>query len=191
MLRNYIFYLIGNSLTKCQKQLQEAIHLPPDPKRLVPQCKFNGNYEEIQCNKSSGLCWCVEKDMKEIPSTVTNQTVHCPPLGKKLKQLYSIKFINYFSDLIGCVHIYLVKMQLFSFLETNSLCWTRYQQNIRKGIHIPWCMPDGSFSPLQIQGSRFFCVNVKGGEVPGTSVDVSQGKPDCHAASKFTQTTFT
>jgi len=137
----------GNSLTKCQKQLQEAIHLPPDLKRFVPHCKFNGNYEEIQCNRSSGLCWCVEKDMKEISSTVTNQTVHCPPL------------------------------------EANSLCWTRYQQNIRKGSHTPWCMPDGSFSPLQIQGSRFFCVNAKGAEVAGTSVDVSQGKPDCHAAN--------
>ena len=76
------------------------------------------------------------------------------------------------------------------FLEANSLCWTRYQQNIRKGTHTPWCMPDGSFSPLQIQGSRFFCVNAKGAEVAGTSVDVSQGKPDCHAASKFYQKKF-
>ena len=100
MMCNYFLYLIGNSLTKCQKQLQEAIHLPPDLKRFVPHCKFNGNYEEIQCNRSSGLCWCVEKDMKEISSTVTNQTVHCPPLGKKLEELYTIKFIHYFSDLL-------------------------------------------------------------------------------------------
>ena len=101
MMCNYFLYLIGNSLTKCQKQLQEAIHLPPDLKRFVPHCKFNGNYEEIQCNRSSGLCWCVEKDMKEISSTVTNQTVHCPLFGKKFKELYTIKFIHYFCNLMG------------------------------------------------------------------------------------------
>ena len=71
--------------------------------------------------------------------------------------------------------------------ETDSLCWKRYQQNIKSGIpgsHVPWCRSDGSFSPLQVQSSQFFCVNKMGDEVSGTSVDMSLGKPDCHAASK-------
>ena len=74
------------------------------------------------------------------------------------------------------------------FLEANSLCWARYQQNIRSGSsasHVPWCKSDGSFSPLQIQGSQFFCINERGDEIAGTSVDVSLGRPDCRAAGEF------
>ena len=77
---------------------------------------------------------------------------------------------------------------LFLPSETHSLCWTRYQQNIRSGTagsHVPWCRPDGSFSPLQVQGSLYFCINDRGDEVVGTSVDVSLGIPDCQAASTF------
>ncbi|XP_068710293.1 uncharacterized protein [Montipora foliosa] len=141
---------LGNSLTECQKMLQAAIHLPPDSKRVLPHCKLNGNYEEIQCHSYSGLCWCVDKDGREVSSSTTNRTVDCP------------------------------------FIETNSLCWTRYQTNVRRGTgdtHIPWCTKKGGFFPLQIQGSQFFCVNDRGYELAGTSVDIKQGKPDCRAAN--------
>ena len=76
----------------------------------------------------------------------------------------------------------------FTIAEPESLCWKRYQQNIMSGVtgsHIPWCRPDGSFSPLQIQSSQYFCVNNMGDEVAGTSVDISLGKPDCRAASTY------
>ncbi|KAJ7381089.1 hypothetical protein OS493_004687 [Desmophyllum pertusum] len=138
-------------LDQCQKQLQEAINLPPNPERFVPQCKFDGSYEEIQCQNSTGLCWCVDLDGNKLSSTATNETVTCPTIDAK------------------------------------SLCWTRFQQSIRSasaGSHVPWCRPDGNFSPLQVQASQFFCINDRGDEVAGTSVDVSPGKPDCRAASK-------
>ena len=72
------------ALTECQKKLQEAIHLQPDPKRFVPHCKLDGNYEELQCQNSSGLCWCVDRGGKELSATATNQTVKCPFTGKRL-----------------------------------------------------------------------------------------------------------
>lgn len=73
------------------------------------------------------------------------------------------------------------------YIDTQSLCWIRYQKRIRStstGSHVPWCRLDGSFSPLQVQGSQFFCISNRGDEIAGTSVDVSLGKPDCSAASK-------
>lgn len=75
-------FLSGISLTQCQKQLQEAINLPPNPERFVPQCKFDGSYEEIQCQNSTGLCWCVDLDGNKLSSTATNETVTCPTIGK-------------------------------------------------------------------------------------------------------------
>ena len=80
-----------------------------------------------------------------------------------------------------------VFFKLYFFEDTKSSCWSRYQQNVRSspaGSHIPWCKADGSFIPFQVQASQFFCVNRRGEELPGMSVDISLGKPDCQAASE-------
>ncbi|PFX15746.1 Equistatin [Stylophora pistillata] len=143
----------GSSLTSCQKQLQEAINLSPDPDKFVPRCKYDGSYEDIQCHKPTGKCWCADRDGNILPSTATGENVTCP----------------YTAD-------------------TKSFCWSRYQQNIRNspvGSHIPWCRADGSFIPFQVQASQFFCVNRRGEELPGMSVDISFGKPDCRAAKTY------
>merc|ERR1711931_98021 len=53
--------------TKCQK-----LQLVPKPGMVgafVPQCKANGEFEEKQCWLSTGYCWCVDKDGKEIAGT--------------------------------------------------------------------------------------------------------------------------
>lgn len=35
----------------------------------VPQCTYDGNFEQIQCHKSTSYCWCVDKTGVEIPRT--------------------------------------------------------------------------------------------------------------------------
>ena len=82
VIREKKFIFLGISLTQCQKQLQEAINLPSDPGKFVPRCKFDGSYEEVQCQNSTGLCWCVDREGKELTFTATNQTVSCPTIGK-------------------------------------------------------------------------------------------------------------
>lgn len=77
-----VFFFSEISLTQCQKQLQEAISLPPDPDRFVPRCKFDGSFEEVQCHSSTGPCWCVDRDGNELSSTATNRTVTCPNIGE-------------------------------------------------------------------------------------------------------------
>ena len=84
------------SLSHCQKQLQEAINLPPDPDRFVPRCKFDGSFEEVQCRNSTGLCWCVDRDGNELSSTTTNLTVTCPNIGKIFIRYIFIRFIYIF-----------------------------------------------------------------------------------------------
>lgn len=78
------------SLTQCQKQLQEVINLPPDPDRFVPRCKFDGSFEEVQCHNSTGLCWCVDRDGNELPSTATSLTVTCPNIGEAFVRYFCV-----------------------------------------------------------------------------------------------------
>ena len=71
----------GGSLTPCQRMYREA------PLRyfqgiLVPRCKLDGQYEEVQCQGSMGECWCVDVDGKELPGTRSPQLIRCPVLGK-------------------------------------------------------------------------------------------------------------
>ena len=36
---------------------------------FVPSCKGDGSYEKKQCHASTGYCWCVSEDGKEIKGT--------------------------------------------------------------------------------------------------------------------------
>lgn len=84
------FFFSETSLTQCQKQLQEVINLPPDPDRFVPRCKFDGSFEEVQCHNSTGLCWCVDRDGNELPSTATSLTVTCPNIGEAFVRYFCV-----------------------------------------------------------------------------------------------------
>lgn len=85
-----VFFFSETSLTQCQKQLQEVINLPPDPDRFVPRCKFDGSFEEVQCHNSTGLCWCVDRDGNELPSTATSLTVTCPNIGEAFVRYFCV-----------------------------------------------------------------------------------------------------
>lgn len=58
----------------------------------MPRCKFDGSYEEVQCQHSTGLCWCVDRDGKELTLTAMNQTVSCPTIGKMFVNVVSFYY---------------------------------------------------------------------------------------------------
>lgn len=64
-------------MTSCQRKYREA----PFQGGLVPRCKLDGQYEEVQCQGSTGECWCVDQDGKELPGNRTTEPVKCPILG--------------------------------------------------------------------------------------------------------------
>jgi len=99
-----VAFYIGIALTKCQKELQKAINLPSHSKQFVSHCKFDGNFEELQCQNSSGLCWCVDRYGKELSSTATNQTVECPLIGKQLGLLNLTLFNFPLCNVTSCIN---------------------------------------------------------------------------------------
>lgn len=68
-------------MTDCQRSYHEA-SLQSSEGVFVPRCKSDGRYEEVQCQESSGECWCVDQNGKEILRTRTTQPVKCPVSGE-------------------------------------------------------------------------------------------------------------
>ncbi|EDO40370.1 predicted protein, partial [Nematostella vectensis] len=62
--------------TPCQRAKGEAL-LSPETKR-VPNCRPDGSYSRVQCDKSTGECWCSSEDGSETPGTRTSGTLRCP-----------------------------------------------------------------------------------------------------------------
>ncbi|EDO40369.1 predicted protein, partial [Nematostella vectensis] len=67
----------GGVLTPCQRRYQEATSSPV-PGSFAPRCRADGSFEEVQCHKSQGYCWCVDQFGNEIPRTRSIKPVRCP-----------------------------------------------------------------------------------------------------------------
>ncbi len=46
---------------------------------VSPSCRLDGQYQQIQCHSSTGVCWCVDTAGMEIPGTRTpgGQSPNC------------------------------------------------------------------------------------------------------------------
>ena len=67
--------------TKCEKEHQIAESLQrqnPNRKVFIPNCNVAGGYERMQCDRSVGECWCVDKMGSEEQGTrVRGTKQHC------------------------------------------------------------------------------------------------------------------
>ncbi|XP_078355343.1 equistatin-like, partial [Oculina patagonica] len=54
------------------------------PGRYSPDCDRDGSYKPLQCQVSSGVCWCVDNQGQEIPGTRGRGKRHCPAPGDRL-----------------------------------------------------------------------------------------------------------
>ena len=79
---NFHIILLGTTdkLTPCQEAYKEAIQ-NPKVGGYIPRCKDDGGFENMQCGGTSGQCWCVDKDGREIPGTRTTKNLQCPDPG--------------------------------------------------------------------------------------------------------------
>lgn len=64
-------------LKDCTATRETAIKLAqedPNAGVFIPQCASNGLYEEVQCHKPTGYCWCVQpRSGRPIPSSATQK----------------------------------------------------------------------------------------------------------------------
>ena len=69
-----------------------------------------------------------------------------------------------------------------------TACWKSYQDALKSDStnrFVPWCRPDGSYSPVQCYRSYCYCVNRDGQEIINTRTFIETGKPRCTYSSEF------
>ncbi|CAD5121918.1 DgyrCDS10382 [Dimorphilus gyrociliatus] len=69
-----------NSTGSCAKAKEAAIQVlkaSPSSPIMIPRCKLSGEWGEIQCLDSLGVCWCVDKNGKQIKGTVVRGRPNC------------------------------------------------------------------------------------------------------------------
>ncbi|XP_038151840.1 nidogen-2 isoform X8 [Cyprinodon tularosa] len=125
--------------TRCQNHKERG---------YVPQCDDDGQYIPLQCQPSTGYCWCVNKDGEEREGTRT-------PPGTQPKDC--------------------TKPASNSRVESVCERWRaslieQYGGKPDPQQYLPQCEPDGEFSPVQCYGESTYCwcVNKEGQEITGT-----------------------
>ena len=73
----YVFRLLSvESKTDCQKKRKEAMQQITDDFMtgvFVPQCTSTGEYKKVQCEASTGYCWCVDENGEQVGYETRNE----------------------------------------------------------------------------------------------------------------------
>ena len=75
-----------------------------------------------------------------------------------------------------------LKALCFSYKKALTNCESQrvdYGANPLPGAFTPRCKPNGNFEAEQCHGSVCYCVNTNGIRIPGTEVNIGQGRPNC------------
>ncbi|XP_042316860.1 nidogen-2 [Sceloporus undulatus] len=138
------------TMTRCQHQRlyasQQRPSFPGGPH--VPECDDQGNYRPLQCHGSTGMCWCVDRDGKEIPGTQTPPGAPPPPCrGPEPTQRPQTMCERWRQSLLE-----------------------HYGGNPQDDQYVPQCDSLGNFKPLQCHGNSGYCwcVDEHGREVQGS-----------------------
>uniref|UniRef100_A0A4W2GN98 Nidogen 1 n=1 Tax=Bos indicus x Bos taurus TaxID=30522 RepID=A0A4W2GN98_BOBOX len=72
--------------TRCQHEREHILGTadssrPRPPGLFVPECDEHGQYVPTQCHSSTGYCWCVDRDGREVQGTRTRSGMRPPCLS--------------------------------------------------------------------------------------------------------------
>ncbi|CAG5933645.1 unnamed protein product [Menidia menidia] len=125
----------------------------------VPQCHEEGHYLPKQCHGSTGYCWCVGRDGKEIPGTKT-------PPGKPS---------------VDCDKLDELKGHCKRHRDTAS---GDQDGATQVGGYVPQCDENDEYTPKQCHAStgHCWCVDRRGRERPGTKIPPGTPAIDCTKA---------
>ncbi|XP_075057685.1 uncharacterized protein LOC142143610 isoform X2 [Mixophyes fleayi] len=140
--------------TPCLKERKKLIgDKTPQVGAHVPQCDEKGDYHPLQCHGSSGYCWCVDTNGKEIAGTKTPPGHTRPTCGVPAVDTPCLK-------------------------ERKKLIGDKTPQ---VGAYVPQCDEKGDYHPLQCHGSSGYCwcVDSIGKEIAGTKYPPGQTRPTC------------
>jgi len=122
------------------KTLSSSCHHAQFSGRSLPKCEPDGGYEEVQCAETYGVCWCVDKDGREIPRTRQSGKPNCT-----------------------------IQAAMTPCQRENKRAMTM-RSRAPISLFVPSCKPDGSFEPAQCHdmSGKCWCVDKNGNELAGT-----------------------
>ncbi|XP_053113683.1 nidogen-2 [Hemicordylus capensis] len=136
--------------TRCEHERLYATQ--QDPSLLggahIPDCDDQGNYRPLQCHGSTGECWCVDGDGKEVAGSRTPPGVS-PPHCRATEPTQ--------------------RPQTMCERWRESLL-EHYGGSPRGDQYVPQCDTLGNFNPLQCHGNSGYCwcADESGREIQGT-----------------------
>ncbi|XP_056419114.1 thyroglobulin-like [Hyla sarda] len=149
----------------CQKERQALLGASrPLLGAFVPECDEKGNYIPKQCHGSTGYCWCVNEEGKEIDGTKTSPgqpSQTCEDSAAKK----STPCLRHRQRALG-----------------------EGKKPIPIGEFVPECNDDGHYVPKQCHGStgHCWCVNKDGEEIEGSRAGPGKAPVICEDAATDT-----
>ncbi|XP_022806051.1 uncharacterized protein LOC111343164 [Stylophora pistillata] len=136
--------LKDGQLPRCLRERQFALgwHDVVVPGLFIPECTTDGKYEQIQCNPSSGFCWCSDSEGRAYTGTKVRGKPDCSNLQ---------------DDVSDCIKD-----------QVQASVWSADFAI----VFSPECNKDGSFKTVQCQKSTGYCwcVDRRGNELWGTRI---------------------
>lgn len=78
------FKNFGTCPERARCEAQRALLMKQGNQMFVPECNADGSYAEVQCHKSTGYCWCADKDGKPVRgSSVKQRRPNCSSTGRR------------------------------------------------------------------------------------------------------------
>nr|XP_002733296.2 PREDICTED: mucin-2-like [Saccoglossus kowalevskii] len=137
---------------------------------VKPICSpITGEYEKLQYNPVTGTYYCVDINGVIIPNTVTPSILPEPSC-----ELYGNVTLN-----VNATGNY-----TWANATGSTSCWQQRKSALATpGKFVPFCEPNGTFTPLQCNPNTgyCFCVDPAGHVVPKTVTHVTRGTPACWA----------
>ncbi|XP_077995776.1 papilin-like isoform X2 [Glandiceps talaboti] len=194
--------------TKCNNQRKSAIgDSEVVAGRYIPECTEEGEFEPLQCDPSSGFCWCVDEEGETIEGSrlapperpACDDICQLPQDSGPCFAYFSKWYFNTqarqceefvyggcqgngnrFNSLEACTARCIYTDEPESDTECRQ---QRKETEFLPGAFVPECTEEGEFQPLQCHGStgHCWCVNSKGEEIDETRREPGAERPNCEA----------
>ncbi|XP_072022392.1 uncharacterized protein [Amphiura filiformis] len=129
----------------CTKQVELASLLPGFP---VPTCEPDGTYTALQCNATTGICYCSETDGVVVPDTVTPIILGTPSCWHLRNITVDAKVLTHSPE----------KMKpRYTACSIKQRAFNESTEYEKFFITYPECREDGSFEPVQCNPLRGLC----------------------------------
>uniref|UniRef100_A0ABM5ERI3 SPARC-related modular calcium-binding protein 1-like isoform X3 n=1 Tax=Pogona vitticeps TaxID=103695 RepID=A0ABM5ERI3_9SAUR len=187
----------STNFTRCQEDRMAALSQSQRQAHTayIPECDENGSFQQVQCHKQTGYCWCSTPEGKPISGTsVLNGTPNCTgPYTVRTSWQNPNSSRREGTSLPFLIPIIIPDVKPNrtakeaqeyppSCEQERREAIEEARQHQQEGTFVPECEGDGTYKAVQCHQATSYCWCVRvdtGRPIPGTST--RNFPPDCEA----------